>query len=331
MSSNFGPDVDILVRDEYCSFSWGYKPASRSWRAILVNMNGFNQDNRDTPRPVATSYSITLEEAGLLFREAGLPRNLRSLQRYCAGGRLDCIKEETINGLQYFVDPASVDRAIIQLAQLHGISEEVRHAEKGRHQSPPSEGTNSLFARHDIVGPGPTKSDPVAPEVEPILNPDIDRPAPTLSRHVEPENSQFHSTDIARPSPTASDAVATDGRNDMDSSVAARRDNNEPEINPAEKGSDGHVRDYAQDFIDLLKSENSFLRQQVSVKDEQIADLLERDRESNILVQGLQKLLQPLLRAPGGPSSSDSRDTFDYGHREHREGDKPGASGFPGV
>jgi hypothetical protein len=46
----------------------------------------------------------------------------------CAAGRLDCIKEESVSGLAYFVDPDSVERAITQLAQLHGITDEVRHA-----------------------------------------------------------------------------------------------------------------------------------------------------------------------------------------------------------
>ena len=108
-----------------------------------------NSNDTDMPRPGTTLYSMTLDEAGILFREAGLPRNLRSLQRYCAGGRLDCIKEETINGLQYFVDPRSVDRAITQLAQLHGLSDDKRHAATG----------------HDNVGPGPTQSVTVAPMI----------------------------------------------------------------------------------------------------------------------------------------------------------------------
>ena len=32
-----------------------------------------------------------------------------------------------MSGLAYFVDPDSVERAITQLAQLHGITDEVRH------------------------------------------------------------------------------------------------------------------------------------------------------------------------------------------------------------
>ena len=77
-------------------------------------------DARDTARPTATAYPLTLEDVSRLFDEAGLPRNVRTLQRYCAAGRLDCIKEETATGLAYFVDPVSVERAIKQLAQSAG-------------------------------------------------------------------------------------------------------------------------------------------------------------------------------------------------------------------
>src|SRR5277367_6006078 len=82
----------------------------------------------DAARPTATEYPLTLEEVSRLFNDAGLPRNVRTLQRYCAAGRLDCIKEETATGLAYFVDPISVERAIKQLAQLHGLTDEARQS-----------------------------------------------------------------------------------------------------------------------------------------------------------------------------------------------------------
>ncbi len=85
------------------------------------------QHQSDTARPSATRYTLTLDETAARFAKAGLPRNIRSLQRYCVAGRLDCIKEETVTGLTFFVDPDSVGRAITQLAQLHGITDEVRH------------------------------------------------------------------------------------------------------------------------------------------------------------------------------------------------------------
>lgn len=51
-------------------------------------------------------------------------------------------------------------------------------------------------------------------------------------------------------------------------------------------------------YVELLERENSFLRDQISVKDKQIADQSERVRETNLLVNGLQRLLAPLLSGP---------------------------------
>jgi hypothetical protein len=45
----------------------------------------------------------------------------------------------------------------------------------------------------------------------------------------------------------------------------------------------------------MLKEHVIFLRDQAQVKDTQIAALLERDRETNYLVRGLQQMLAPLL------------------------------------
>ena len=50
-------------------------------------------------------------------------------------------------------------------------------------------------------------------------------------------------------------------------------------------------------YVTRIESENEFLRGQVIVKDTQIKDLTERARETNVLIQGLQGLLKPLLGA----------------------------------
>src|ERR1700704_6622444 len=100
---------------------------SRVGVTLTIMPDEVRHDASDSARPSATRYTLSLDETAVRFVEAGLPRNIRSLQRYCAAGRLDCIKEETVSGLAYFVDPDSVERAITQLAQLHGITDEVRH------------------------------------------------------------------------------------------------------------------------------------------------------------------------------------------------------------
>jgi hypothetical protein len=50
--------------------------------------------------------------------------------------------------------------------------------------------------------------------------------------------------------------------------------------------------------VERLEGDNEFLRGQIAVKDTTIAALLERDRETNILVGQLQRMLAPLLGRP---------------------------------
>jgi hypothetical protein len=52
-------------------------------------------------------------------------------------------------------------------------------------------------------------------------------------------------------------------------------------------------------YVERLESENEFLRGQIGAKDKTIEALLERDRETNHLIAGLQKMLTPLLERPG--------------------------------
>ncbi len=116
---------------------WGQQARLRLGDVTLATMpDEARQDHApDTARPSATEYPLTLDDVSRRFEEAGLPRNVRTLQRYCAAGRLDCIKEETATGLAYFVDPVSVERAIKQLAQLHGLTDEVRHGATSKNMS----------------------------------------------------------------------------------------------------------------------------------------------------------------------------------------------------
>ena len=188
-------------------------------------------------RPTATEYSLSLDDVSHLFEEAGLPRNVRTLQRYCAAGRLDCIKEETASGMTYFVDPVSVERAIKQLAQLHNLTDEVRH-------SATSDGM----------------SHSVAQDAEPLREPDAPRPS--------------------APNP---DTVAE--------IVPARQSAPEPDTS-------GVVAVLERENI-LLREQKDFYCHQVAVKDTQIAALLERDKETNYLVKGLQTMLAPLLGRGG--------------------------------
>ena len=225
---------------------------SRLGNATLPTMP--DEPRQDAPgpaRPTATQYPLTLDEVSRLFDEAGLPRNVRTLQRYCAAGRLDCIKEETATGLAYFVDPVSVERAIKQLAQLHGLTDEVRH------------GATSENMPH-----------PVARAAEPLETPDTPRP----SAADRDKDAEIFPERQSAPEPDTSGVVAVLERENA-----------------------------------LLREQKDFYRNQVEVKDTQIAALLERDKETNYLVRGLQTMLAPLLGRGG--------------NADHRmEGDQPAAN-----
>ena len=76
----------------------------------------------DLSRQDATSndreYSLSIEEALERYDHAGHPRTTRSVQRYCARGHLDCLRQETPFGEKYMITPASVARHIAHIAEV---------------------------------------------------------------------------------------------------------------------------------------------------------------------------------------------------------------------
>jgi hypothetical protein len=171
----------------------------------------------DLSRQAATSpdeYTLTIDDALPRYEHAGHPRTARSIQRYCANGHLDCLRQETPFGEKYLVTPASVARHIAQIEELANTT------------------------RRDLPRP-------VAPDVA-------------------KDQSQKESSQEPTTSPDTSRPVAA--------------------------------------YIERVEDENEFLRKQIDVKDGQLAvkdktieALLERDRETNILVNQLQKMLAPML------------------------------------
>jgi hypothetical protein len=172
--------------------------------------------NDDQSRHVATSpdeYTLTIDEAAVRYEHAGHPRTTRTIQRYCAKGHLECLRQETPFGEKYMITPTSVARHIAQIAEL----------------------------------------------------------ASTTSRDL----SRQAAADVARP------------------------DRKEIEKDVAPTGLDQSRHVAADDrYMSQLETENSFLKTQVAVKDTQIAALLERDHETNSLINGLQRMLAPLLGSP---------------------------------
>jgi len=77
--------------------------------------------------------------------------------------------------------------------------------------------------------------------------------------------------------------------------------------NPEQSRTDATVRAPDDRYIGRLESENDFLRGQIGAKDKTIEALLERDRETNHLIAGLQKMLTllPGQQSQHGQQNSD--------------------------
>jgi hypothetical protein len=180
----------------------------------------------DQPRLAATNpdneYSLSIEEAAERYEHAGVPRTLRTIQRYCAKGHLDSRRIEIPYGEKYLITPASVAKHIAYI-------EEVRQTVAGRDE------------------PRPVATSRTSENLEP---PELRQP------------------------PTSRD---------------------EPRLAAADGGA-------TSQYVSRLEGENTFLREQIGVKDVQIKDLTERARETNHLIAGLQKMLTPLLGRPAAAS-----------------------------
>src|SRR5437588_3495187 len=75
----------------------------------------------DQPRQAATSpddYTLTIDDAAVRYEHAGHPRTTRTIQRYCAKGHLECLRQETSFGEKYLITPTSVARHIAQIEEL---------------------------------------------------------------------------------------------------------------------------------------------------------------------------------------------------------------------
>jgi hypothetical protein len=80
----------------------------------------------DEPRQVATTpdseFTLTIDEAALLYEHAGLPRTPRSIQRYCEKGHLDARRIETVYGEKYLITPPSVMKHIAYIEEVRQVA-----------------------------------------------------------------------------------------------------------------------------------------------------------------------------------------------------------------
>lgn len=204
----------------------------------MPDTNGHDATGRDA------IYSLSIDDAVSLYARAGHPRTPRSIQRYCASGHLDAVKEATALGDKYFINAQSVARHLAQIEELIALDARTT----GRDLSRPIAVSNASQIPSDML------RQEVATR-------------PNASQPVAPSDSEF----ITREKPDSARPVATD---DVDTSRYVA----------------GLERE-----VERALEDRAFLRGQIATKDKQIEALLERDRETNILVRGLQQMLSPLL------------------------------------
>jgi len=225
----------------------------------------------DTSGPVATGrdsrYTLTIDDVVDRYAHAGHPRTPRTIQRYCASGHLDGIKASTLIGDKYFIDPNSVARHLSQIEELVALQTRPAGLDVSRQDATPKPAPLT----DDSVRQSTTMSPPVA-----VAEPK--------------ENVAMIEPDQTRPVATPSTPYPDTPRQDATETAFMSR----------------HVALLERE-VERLSEDKEFLREQVRTKDHQIAALLERDKETNFLVQGLQKMLSPLLgygrrREPEEPS-----------------------------
>jgi hypothetical protein len=125
----------------------------------------------DLSRQAATSpdeYTLTIDDALARYEHAGHPRTARSIQRYCAKGHLDCLRQETPFGEKYLVTSASVARHIAQIEELAST-------------------TGRDLPRPFATGVAKDQSQTGSPQ-DPPTSPDTSRPVAAYIERVEGEN-----------------------------------------------------------------------------------------------------------------------------------------------
>ena len=117
----------------------------------------------------------------------------------------------------------------------------------------------------------PPAPQPIASQQDPVVTPDLSRQGATES--VPP----VMETPVPTPSPRQEAATTHD---------------------TSRQGATGETSRYVAQLehqLEVARDDRDFLREQINRKDRTIEALIERDRETNFLVRGLQEMLTPLL------------------------------------
>lgn len=233
-----------------------------------------------------TDFSLSLEEVAERYERAGHPRTLRSLQRYCAGGHLDARKIATTMGDKYLVTPQSVARHIAQIvefAQLDAVA-------TGRDTSRPVATTTA--PEEPMAATAPENGSHNEPDI--VRQPATEAVTEILVHPQEPRHEPTTANDTLRQAATEAARPVTDAP------VPPQEPRHEPTTahDTSRQAATGGASRYVAQLehqLEIARDERDFLREQINRKDKMIDSLLERDKETNYLVRGLQEMLTPLL------------------------------------
>lgn len=159
--------------------------------------------SHDQSRQVATDptqYTLTVEDALIRYEHAGHPRTVRSVQRYCAKGHLDCLRQETTYGDKFMITPESVARHIAQIAELASATRRdlSRQDATGRTPVDNNKGATTEGAtEHDMTRQDATGRDKAQPVATPVAAtpPADDRYVKQLERENDFLRDQIHRKD----------------------------------------------------------------------------------------------------------------------------------------
>ena len=244
---------------------------------------------------------MSLEEAAELYARAGYPRTIRTLQRFCALRHLEARKIATMTGEKYLVTPQSVARHIAQI-------DELSRQDAARRDASRQVATTTALEDPAVV---------VATENGSQDERDRARQAATeafteIPMHPqEPRHEAATGGDTLRPAATECVPPITETpapQQELKKEVTTTHDM--PRQAPTESAATGETSRYVAQLehqLENARDERDFLREQIDRKDRTIEALIERDRETNVLVRGLQEMLTPLL---GGGRRRDEPPTY---------------------
>src|SRR5271157_779462 len=245
------------------------------------------QDSTDND----TDFSLPLEEVAERYERAGHPRTLRSLQRYCASGHLDARKIATTMGDKYLVTPQSVARHIAQIVEFSQLDA----VATGRDVSRPVATTTT--PEEPMAGTAPEDGSHAEPDMARQAATEAEKEAPVHPHEPRHEATTSHdtvrqaATEIVPPAMEVP-VVPQEPRHEATTSDDTSR---RVATDPPATGETPRYVAQLEHQLEIARDERDFLREQINRKDRTIEALIERDRETNFLVRGLQEMLTPLL------------------------------------